>query len=109
MKKQREIVQMTLRISGKTVKTRLEWANHLVLCRDEIATLVPGQSHRFFPSVSISLHPSFSFPFQRRVYQSSTCAKISGATIDASLWIMNLGVSTASFSQVIFSLGTAPL
>jgi hypothetical protein len=37
-----------------------------------------------------------------------TSAKISGATIDASLSMMYFGVSMPSFPQVIFSLGTAP-
>jgi hypothetical protein len=41
-------------------------------------------------------------------YQPRTSAKISGATMLASLSTMNFGVSTASFPQVIFSLGTAP-
>lgn len=35
-------------------------------------------------------------------------AKISGVTMVASDSIMNLGVSTSSLPQVIFSLGTAP-
>ena len=42
------------------------------------------------------------------VYQPRTFAKISGATIVASDSIINFGVSTLSFPQVIFSLGTAP-
>jgi len=33
---------------------------------------------------------------------------MSGATIDASELIMNLGVSTSSLCHVIFSFGTAP-
>ena len=41
-------------------------------------------------------------------YSLSTYWNTSGATIDASLSMMNLGVSTASLPQVIFSLGTAP-
>ena len=44
----------------------------------------------------------------RLVHQPRTCANISGATIVASDSTMNLGVSMASFSQVIFSLGEAP-
>ncbi len=42
------------------------------------------------------------------VYCPRTYAKISGATIEASELIMNLGVSSESLYQVIFSLGTAP-
>ena len=41
-------------------------------------------------------------------YQPSTFANISGATIVASDSMMNLGVSTPSLPQVIFSFGTAP-
>src|ERR1051326_3869321 len=41
-------------------------------------------------------------------YHPRTLAKISGATIVASDSMTNLGVSTLSFPQVIFSLGTAP-
>lgn len=41
-------------------------------------------------------------------HQPSTYPKISGATMVASDSTMKLGVSTAIFSQVIFSLGTAP-
>ena len=41
-------------------------------------------------------------------YSPSTQAKRRGATIVASLSMMNLGVSAASLPQVIFSLGTAP-
>ena len=36
-------------------------------------------------------------------------SKDQGATIDASLWIMNLGDSADSLYHVIFSFGTAPL
>ncbi len=43
-----------------------------------------------------------------RCYQPSTFAKMRGATIVASDSIRNLGVSTPSLPQVIFSLGTAP-
>jgi hypothetical protein len=42
------------------------------------------------------------------IYQPRTYAKINGATIVASDSMMNLGVSTPSFPQVIFSFGTAP-
>ncbi len=42
------------------------------------------------------------------VYHFSSQAKISGATMVASLSTINFGVSMASFPQVIFSLGTAP-
>jgi glycerol kinase len=41
-------------------------------------------------------------------YQPRSQPKIKGATIEASDSMMNLGVSTSSFPQVIFSLGTAP-
>ena len=41
-------------------------------------------------------------------YQPKTLAKINGATIDASDSIRYFGVSILSFSQVIFSFGTAP-
>jgi hypothetical protein len=41
-------------------------------------------------------------------YQPSTQAKISGATIVASLSTINFGVLISNFPQVIFSLGTAP-
>src|SRR3954454_13557870 len=41
-------------------------------------------------------------------YQPRTVAKISGATIEASDSIRYFGVSMLSFSQVIFSFGTAP-
>ena len=41
-------------------------------------------------------------------YHPSTYAKISGATMVASDSMMNLGVSTPSLPQVIFSFGTAP-
>src|SRR5437588_1512677 len=42
------------------------------------------------------------------VYKPRTVAKISGATMDASDSIRYFGVSRLSFSQVIFSFGTAP-
>ena len=42
-------------------------------------------------------------------YCPSTYAKISGATMVASLSTMNFGVSIANLPQVIFSLGVAPL
>ena len=42
-------------------------------------------------------------------YQPSTCAKISGTTMVALDSMMNLGVFTPSFPQVIFSFGTASL
>ena len=42
-------------------------------------------------------------------YWPSTYAKIRGATMVASLAIMNLGLSGSSLFQVIFSFGTAPL
>ena len=41
-------------------------------------------------------------------HQSSTSANTSGATMEASDSMTNLGVSTPSFPQVIFSFGTAP-
>ena len=41
-------------------------------------------------------------------YCPSNHAKINGATMVASDSMMNLGVSTASLPQVIFSLGMAP-
>ena len=41
-------------------------------------------------------------------YHPSTRAKIKGATMEASDSIKYLGVSMLSFSQVIFSFGTAP-
>jgi hypothetical protein len=43
-----------------------------------------------------------------RPHHPSTYANTSGATMLASDSMMNLGVSTSSFSQVIFSFGTAP-
>jgi len=45
---------------------------------------------------------------QNEVYISSKYAKIRGATMVASLSIMNFGVLMSSFPQVIFSFGTAP-
>ena len=42
------------------------------------------------------------------VYESSTSANMSGATIDALLSMMYFGVSTPSLPHVIFSFGTAP-
>jgi hypothetical protein len=42
------------------------------------------------------------------LYQPRTYAKISGATMEASDSMMNLGVLSPSLPQVIFSLGTAP-
>ena len=42
-------------------------------------------------------------------HMSRTYANISGATIVASLSMMNFGVSMSNLPQVIFSLGTAPL
>ena len=41
-------------------------------------------------------------------YQPRMYANISGATIDASDSMMNLGVSSPSLPHVIFSFGTAP-
>jgi hypothetical protein len=41
-------------------------------------------------------------------YQPSTYANTSGATMEASDSIMNLGVSSPNLPQVIFSFGTAP-
>jgi serine protease Do len=46
--------------------------------------------------------------FDERIYQSSSHAKTRGAAMVASDSMMYLGVSTSSFPQVIFSLGTAP-
>jgi hypothetical protein len=43
-----------------------------------------------------------------QIHHPSTYPKISGATIVASDSTTKLGVSTAIFSQVIFSFGTAP-
>ncbi len=45
----------------------------------------------------------------RFFYQSSSDAKISGATIVASDSIRNMGVFSSSLPQVIFSVGNAPL
>jgi hypothetical protein len=42
------------------------------------------------------------------LYCPSTQAKINGATIVASLSMMNFGVLAPSLPHVIFSLGTAP-
>lgn len=42
-------------------------------------------------------------------YDARTYEKINGATMVASDSMMNLGLSVSSLSQVIFSLGTAPL
>lgn len=44
----------------------------------------------------------------RAAYQPNTWAKISGATMEASDSIRYFGVLMLSFSQVIFSFGTAP-
>ena len=46
--------------------------------------------------------------FVRASHQPRIFAKINGVTIVASDSIMKRGVSTLSFPQVIFSLGTAP-
>lgn len=54
------------------------------------------------------MHRVFESFMHTRCYNPSTYPKISGATIVASDSMTKLGVSTASFSQVIFSLGTAP-
>ena len=62
--------------------------------------LPPLQAGRKYRPKSGEVIPTF--------YQPRTYPKISGATIVASDSTMKLGVSTASFSQVIFSLGTAP-
>ena len=45
----------------------------------------------------------------RNHYQPNKYAKMSGATMVASLSMMYLGVWMSSLPQVIFSLGTAPL
>jgi len=69
----------------------------------------------FFPqrtsaaSVVRSFRESHAFCWLMRVYPANTQAKIRGATIVASLSMMNLGALTESFPHVIFSLGTAPL
>ena len=47
-------------------------------------------------------------PEERLTQSPSRYAKISGATIVASDWIMNFGVSTSSLPHVIFSFGIAP-
>jgi hypothetical protein len=47
-------------------------------------------------------------PSGQKIYQPSTLAKISGATIVASDSMIYFGVSTLSLPHVIFSLGTAP-
>ena len=47
-------------------------------------------------------------PGRAQLYQFSTRANTSGATIVASDSMMNFGVLTASLPQVIFSLGSAP-
>ncbi len=49
-------------------------------------------------------------PYQKIIfcYQPSIHAKTKGATIVASLSIINLGVWMSNFPHVIFSLGTAP-
>ena len=65
------------------------------------------------PSAYPALRPAVTFPSSppsppSRHQSFSTYAKINGATIVASLWIMNLGVSTSSLPHVIFSFGTAP-
>ncbi len=49
-----------------------------------------------------------SFIFAIKHYHPSTHANKSGATILASLSMINLGVFTSSFPHVIFSFGTAP-
>jgi hypothetical protein len=46
--------------------------------------------------------------FEDITYCPNTHAKISGATIVASLSIMYFGVLAPSFPHVIFSFGTAP-
>ena len=56
-----------------------------------------------------SLGPVITFcQYAGAFYQPSTYAKISGATIVASLSTMKRGVVGDSLPQVIFSLGTAP-
>ncbi len=60
------------------------------------------------PRANVPGYVSARAQAQREASSASTYAKISGATIVASDSITNRGVSIASFSQVIFSLGTAP-
>lgn len=52
--------------------------------------------------------PTWAGAHATPTYWPSTQAKISGATIVASLSTMNFGVLPASLPQVIFSFGTAP-
>src|SRR5579885_2920727 len=47
-------------------------------------------------------------PVPARRHQPRTLANINGATMVASDSMINRGVSTLSFPQVIFSFGTAP-
>jgi hypothetical protein len=61
---------------------------------------VPESATAFPPSESDRENASF--------YQPRIQAKINGTTIVASDSIMNLGVSSESLPQVIFSFGTAP-
>lgn len=61
-----------------------------------------------FPNAGIGPHGFWFALILVRDYCPRTYEKISGATIEASELIMNLGVSSESLYQVIFSLGTAP-
>ena len=57
---------------------------------------------------STAFSTSFSHSARWVDLASSTYEKMSGATMDASELIMNLGASTSSLNQVIFSFGAAP-
>ncbi len=52
--------------------------------------------------------PAFFISIKVSFYQPRIHAKISGATMVASLSTMNFGVWMSNLPQVIFSLGTAP-
>jgi hypothetical protein len=68
---------------------------------DLIGELSAGEDNpRFIKKIKGKLFANF--------HQPSNHAKISGATIVASLSTMYLGVFISSLPQVIFSFGTAP-
>ena len=77
------------------IEKKIEWI-------ENIKTLVPVKAKK----KRLVKRPLFSFATQ--CYHPSIYAKISGATMVASLSIMYFGVLMSSFPQVIFSLGTAP-
>ena len=76
------------------------------------ATATPRKSSPASRSISGSAASVLGLARARprsEAHQPSTDAKISGATIVASDSIRNIGVSSSSLPQVIFSVGNAPL